>query len=247
MNDNTKKLIKYLIKTGVIAGVAVAAYSPGLIALSLFDASIFRAGMSIITGVALTAGFGISTAQYFLPEKTHIKLLTTKIDVTALSEKLRAHEEDAYMGKLAAQALTQVDRLNKSIERAEFEIARKFDKSTITYQNFYSSVTAASNCAFENLNSFSNRLQLYSDEEYINLQHYKEDDIPDDIQEQQIEIIEKNLKLGKDALAANEQLILGLDKLAMELADSNVKSSEEENSELLNNIKELTNTVKYYI
>ncbi len=169
MNDNTKKLIKYLIKTGVIAGVAVVAYSPGLIALSLFDASIFKAGMSIIIGVALTAGFGISTAQYFLPEKTHIKLLTTKIDVTALSEKLKAHEEDAYMGKLAAQALTQVDRLNKSIERAEFEIARKFDKSTITYQNFYSSVTAASNCAFENLNSFSNRLQLYSDEEYINI------------------------------------------------------------------------------
>lgn len=247
MNNNMKKLIKYLIKTVVIAGIAVVAYSPGFIALRLTDLSIFRAGMSIITGLALTAGFGISTMQYFLPEKTHIKLLTSKIDITALSEKLRQHAEDAYMGKLSAQALAQVDRLNKSIERAEFEISRKFDKSTLTYQNFYASITAASNCAFENLNSFSNRLQLYSDEEYENLKHYREDDIPDEIQEKQIELLNQNYDLGKDALAANEELILGLDSLAMELASSSVKSSEEENSELLNNIKELTDTVKYYI
>lgn len=247
MSKNTKKLIKYIASTLGIAATAVVAYSPGLLALRLTDLSIIRATMSIMTGVLLTGGFGYSTYRFMLPDKKQIKTLTAKIDITALAEKLRSHVDDEYMGKLSAQALAQIDRLNKSIERAEFEIARKFESSSMTYKQFYSSVSGAGSCAFENLNSFANRLHLYNDEEYENLQHYQEDDIPDDIQEQQIALMNKNYDLGRDALAANEKLILGLDSLAMELANSNFKADTENNSGLLDEINELTDKIKYYI
>ena len=247
MSKETKKLIKYIASTLGIAAVAVVAYSPGLLALRLTDLSIIRATMSIMTGVLLTSGFGYSTYRFILPDKKQIKTLTAKIDITKLAEKLKSHADDVYMGKLSAQALAQIDRLNKSIERAEFEIARKFESSSMTYKQFYSSVSSAGNYAFENLNSFANRLQLYNDNEYEDLKHYQEDDIPDDIQEQQIALMDKNFNLGKDSLAANEKLILGLDSLAMELANSNFKADTEGNSDLLDEINELTNKIKYYI
>ena len=247
MSSNYKKLIKYIASTLGIATVAVIAYSPGLLALRLTDLSILRATMSIMTGVLLTGGFGYSTYRFILPDKKQIKTLTAKIDITELASKLKKHTEDEYMGKLSAQALAQIDRLNKSIERVEFEIARKFEPSSMTYKQFYSSVSGAGGYAFENLNSFANRLQLYNDEEYLNLQHYKEDDIPDEIQEQQIALMDKNFDLGRDALAANEKLILGLDSLAMELASANFKADAEGNSDMLNEINDLTNKIKYYI
>lgn len=244
--DNKKKLIKYLAKTGAIAVVGVAAYAPAFLALRITDLSIIRAAMSVMTGVLLAGGFGYSTYQYLLPDRK-IKMLTTKIDVTALTNKLDKHSGDLYMGKLSKQAIAQVDRLNASIKRVEFELSRKFEPNTITYQQFYASVTNAGKCAFENLNSFSNRLDLYTDEEYNNLRRYKEDDIPDDIQEKQIDLMTKNFELGRDALSANEKLILGLDKLAMDLADVNFKADSKGSTELLETINDLSAKIKYYI
>ena len=246
---NIKKLITYLVETFGIAGTAIILYSSGLVGLRLSDPNIFRAGMSIISGVLLAGGFGVATHHYLLPEKQHIKTLTAKIDITELTEKIKGHSEDAYMGKLASQAIAQIDRLNNSINRAEYEVTKKFEPGSLTYQEFYGAITNASNCAFENLNRFANRLGLYDDSEFIALrgEDYKYDDIPNEIQEKQKDLMKKNFNLCKDSLAANENLILGLDSLAMELASANVKTDSEGTSELLKNITELTETIKYYI
>lgn len=242
-----KKLILYIAS---IIGIGVAGfivYSPFGFALRLADTSIFRATMSIMSGVLLGAGFIASSAYYMLPDKQTIKTLTTELDITELSNKLKKHENETYMGDLASQALTQVDRLNNSIARAEYEIMRKFDKTTLAYQEFFASVSEAGKGAFENLKSFANRLQLYSEEEFIRLKHYKEDNIPDDIQIKQIELMQRNYDLGKEALTANENLIYGLDELAMELASANFKADTEGNKALIDSINELSKQVRYFI
>lgn len=247
MSTDTKKLIKFGAKAGILGIAAAIVYSPGLLALSVFDASILKATLAVVLGIAFVAGLGYSTYQFFAPDKKQIKTLNSSLDVTELSNKLTEHTTDIYMGKLAKQALTQVDRLNRNIKKVEFELSEKFAPSSMTYKNFYGAVDNAGTCAFENLNSFATRLRLYDDQDYITLQNYKHDDIPDEIQEKQLELLEQNKDLAKDALAANEQLILGLEELAMKLADSNFTTNSDKNEELIEELNKLTDTIKYYI
>lgn len=247
VTSEKKKIAKYAGTALAVGAAAVFAYSPGLLALRLSDASIVRATLSIMVGLFLVGVFGYATYKFFAPEKKHIKTINSSIDVTELSNKLKEHTSDAYIGKLASQALTQIDRLNRSIKRVEFEIANKFESSSMTYQNFYASVDDAGNCAFKNLASFLNRIQLYNHEDYNSLKNYKDDDIPDEIQEKQIELMQKNFELAKDALTANENLILGLESLAIEIADANFNEDSDKNQVMLDEINKLTNTIKYYI
>lgn len=248
MSNGLKKLIRYAVTTVAIAAAAVILYSPGLVALRLSDASILRATFSIFAGLMLASGFGYSTYKFLLPDnKKQIKTLNAKIDVTMLADKLTERKSDPYVGKIASQALTQIDRLNRSIKRAEFEISHRFEPSSMTYKNYYGAIENAGNCAFKNLDSFLNRIQLYSHEDYASLKNYKDDDIPDEIQEKQIALMDKNYNFATEALAANENLILGLESLAIELADANFSITSEKNQEMLEEINNLTNTIKYYI
>lgn len=247
MSKDLQKTIAFGAK---IAGIGIAAgilYSPGLIALSVFDASIFKATLAVVLGIVLVAGLAHSTFQYFRPDKKQIKTVNASLDVTELTKKLTEHIYDDYMGDLAKQAVTQVDRLNKTIKKVEFEIGEKFVPNTMTYKNFYSSVDVAGDYAFKNLSNFVTRLRLYDDQDYAMIKTYKHDAIPDNIQEEQIELIKQNKQLAADALNANEQLIIGLEKLAMKLADSNFEAESDKNDELLENINKLTETIKYYI
>lgn len=246
-NSDTKKIIKYAATALGVGVAAIFAYSPGFLALRLSDPSILRATLSIFTGVILAGILGFSTFKFFAPDKKHIKTLNSSIDVTELSTKLKAYVDDEYIGKLASQALTQIDRLNKSIKRVDFELASKFEPTSMTYQNFYAAVDDAGNCAFKNLASFANRIQLYDEDDYNIIHTYKHDAIPDDIQEEQIELMNRNKKLAADALTANENLIVGLEKLVLKIADSNFTEDSKENQEKLDEINKLTETIKYYI
>ena len=91
----------------------------------------------------------------------------------------------------------------------------------------------------------ANRMQLFDSSDYLRLQNYKDDDIPDDIQEKQLELYEKNITMINNAIALNEQLLLKLDMLSMELAST--IDSNDSNTALLDEISKLTEEAKYYL
>ena len=62
---------------GAYVGIGVAAvivYSPGLMALSPMDPSILRAGASLIAGVLMCAGLGVSTHLAMRDERRYVPL-----------------------------------------------------------------------------------------------------------------------------------------------------------------------------
>ena len=65
-----------------------------------------------------------------------------------------------------------------------------------------------------------NRMKVIDDGVYARLQNYKHDDIPDDIQIQQLELYNKNIAAVKEKRNQNEGLIYKLDELRIELAAS---------------------------
>ena len=77
----------------------------------------------------------------------------------------------------------------------------------LSWDKYHSAVEAANQIALENLISLANRMQLFDEKEYARLKHYKDDNIPDNIQEKQIKLYKQNLDLIKDAITVNENLV----------------------------------------
>lgn len=240
------KFIKIAGFNFIIVAVTVIGYSPGLLCLRPGDPSILKAGMSIILGLGLVASFVIGNYKLLLPQKHQIYTKETVVDMTEAVAVLKQFQNDKYVGQIARTAVEQIERLQRSTKRAEMEIQAKFGDSALSYEKYHTIIDSAGTIALENLISLANRLQLYDTKEYERLQHYKEDDIPDDIQEKQIGLFQRNIDLASKAVSANENLILSLDTLAIELTSANYNTSNQED-DLLHDIENLTNEVKYYI
>ena len=241
-----KRYIKMIILNLLIVVIAIVGYSPGLMNLHLSDPSIFKAGMSIILALILIAIGIFGNMKLLQTERKQIYTLDNVVDVTKAVSILEKFKNDKYIGNIAKTAIEQIDRLNKSTQRAELEIKTKFGDSAMSYDKYHTVIDSASHIALENLVSLANRLQLYDTKEYERLQNYKNDDIPDEIQEKQIKLFNKNQELVQNAIAANENLILSLDTLSIELTSANC-SLDNSGDTLLTEIETLTNEVKYYI
>ena len=107
-------------------------------------------------------------------------------------------------------------------------------------------VLSAKDSAARNVVAMANRMQLFDDREFARLQHYKEDDIPDDIQEEQLRLYQKNIEDIRSMIALNEKILLKLNTLTMEVSSSSSESSGDWNDDLLEEIERLISETKYY-
>jgi len=234
------KLLKILGLNGAIAILAIIIYSPGLLALYPTDISILKAGTSILSGIGLLSAFGIGNLKILNPKQK--LLLTTKInDFEEAKKILYSYKDGKYFGEIATTMLDQLNRLDRSIQRTTHEIERKFGVGTLSYNKYCGVIDTANKEALQNVITMANRMQLFDEGEYKRLQHYKDDNIPDDIQEKQIQLYSSNMELIKKAIAVNENLILALDTLTVEVA----KPGQNDDS-VLNEIEKLTQEIKYY-
>lgn len=229
-----------------IALVAVLCYSPGFWGLSLSSASIFKAGMTIIMAMILLTAFVIGNKSiFFEKEEKRIVSKDDIIDVQQIVTVLTRIKVGNYRNfkEFAKTTLSQVERLQKSISRVQDEINAKFEKGSMSWDRYWSVVDSAGSISLDNIFSIVKRMQMFDESEYIKLKTtYKNDSIPDDIQEKQIALFENNMELIKSAIAANEKLILQLDTLSIELS-----TSEKEDNFLIDEIESLTQEVKYYV
>lgn len=241
-----KKYVKLLAVNLCISIATVLLYSPGFICLRVSDPSIFRAGMSIIAALALIAVFFSANLSILKEHEKRPVLLADVPNLEKAKEILREHCSGRYFGSMARTASEQLDRIFKCRRRLSGILGRRFERGTISFQKFESIAAAAESSAIQNVVAMANRMQLFDEKEYTRLQHYREDDIPDDIQEEQLRLYQKNFEDVKSTIALNEKLLLKLDALAMELSSSDSSKNEDLNSGLLIEIGKLIDETKYY-
>ena len=213
-----KRYLKLAAADLCIAASAVVLYSPGLVNLRLSDYSIFRAGMSIIAAVILiTLFFVINIRLLKEPEQKPI-MLEDVPDLERAKDILQDYCKGRYFGSLAKTASEQLDRILKCRQRLSVILEQKFTRGTMSWDKFNSTVSAAESSAIKNVVAMANRMCVFDEKEYAKLQNYREDDIPDDIQEEQLRLYQKNLEAIRWTIALNEKILLKLDALAMELS-----------------------------
>ncbi len=241
-----KRYLKLAAADLCIAASAVVLYSPGLVNLRLSDYSIFRAGMSIIAAVILiTLFFVINIRLLKEPEQKPI-MLEDVPDLERAKDILQDYCKGRYFGSLAKTASEQLDRILKCRQRLSVILEQKFTRGTMSWDKFNSPVSAAESSAIKNVVAMANRMCVFDEKEYARLQNYREDDIPDDIQEEQLRLYQKNLEAIRWTIALNEKILLKLDALAMELSSSASRSDADWNHELVSEIERLTEETRYY-
>lgn len=233
------KLPKILFFNLIIIVAAVVTYSPGLLGWYPNDPSIFKAGMSILIGIFLAVMFIYGNSRLLSGPQ-----LPTNVDVNDVSQAtkiLDMYKNGSYFGATAQTVLDQIERLGRSMTRLQTEIDRRFEKNSMSNDKYSAVVNEANLSLVDNLISAAQKMQFFDEGEYTRLLNYKQDAIPDDIQQQQLNLYKLNEDSIKNVVTANERLILQLDTLAVELG-----SRGEHNDELLDEIKKLTQEVKYY-
>ena len=243
MKQKIKRLLA--LNIGIVAAMIIC-YSEGFLNLRPWDASIVRAGMSIFMGIAGTVAFFYGNYQILNARQRLLYTPDALPDLSHARSLLESFHGGKYFGRLADTAVNQMGRLERTMERTDSSIAMKFEQGSMAYDRYASSIYAAREAAIRNCAAMATRMQLFNEKEYAQLEHYKEDDIPDDIQEKQIALYQKNIAQVKDAIAANESLILALDTMSLELA-AGTQADSKKNDALLAEIEKLTDQVKLYL
>lgn len=238
-----EEYMKCIILSVVIAVIAVVCYSPGLLNLRPSD-SFFRAGMSIIIGFCLVLSFVVG--NYLIlhePKKTSIRREDVKTSADAMMI-LRQYKDGKAFGSIATTAIEQLKRLDVCVHRATVAIKNRFEDGSLSYSNYLTGVSAAEETALKNVVAMTNRMMLFDEDEYERLKHYKTDNIPDDIQEQQIELYKRNLDIIKETISLNEKILLNLDTLTLEI--SSINKEQNADSSILDELERLSKEAKYY-
>ena len=239
-----KKILKLIAINLCIVITAIVLYSPGLVCLRISDYSIFRAGMSVIAALALTAIFFFFNLK-LLKEPDRKPILPQDVpNLEKAKEILKSHINGRYFGSTPRTAIDQLDRIFTCRQRLSGILEKRFEKDTISWDKFNSVAVAAESSAIQNVVAMANRMLLFDEKEYARLQHYREDDIPDDIQEEQLRLYKRNFDDIRTTISLNEKILLKLDALAMELSSSGENT--ELNNDLVKEIEKLIDDTKYY-
>lgn len=244
MNAKNKKWI-LLIFGLVEAIIAVVCFSRGILNLWNTNGSVIKILIPIGILIALIAGYILMSMWYLREPKQVMMDENENHSYSELQNVLSSYTNGKYFGKIAKTVMEQLERLNTSCERTKEAINKRFDRSSLSYEKYYSIVDVAEKTANQNVVAMTNRMKFFDEEEYARLENYRNDNIPDDIQEKQIALYKENQAKIEGAIAVNENLILKMDILSMELAKIS-NSSEADMETMLGEIEELTKEVKYY-
>lgn len=246
------KYLKLLAFDAAMAVLIVILYSPGLLALRPTDPSILRAGLSIIFAVVIAVALVWVNFDMLRTRKYEHLDTSGNVDEYDVQEVLKRYAHEPVVGQYASNALDEVEASAKKKDSLYDILSRKFGKGTMSWDKFTSVVDSAHVTIMKNAALLANRVQTFDVEGYrkmgglIESGAYRTDQIPDDLQEEKWSLMRASLEDMKGVVAANERLLLELDKFAIELGQIESASNVDANNAMLDEIQDLVNQTQYY-
>lgn len=221
--EKLKKL--FWLDVAFAAGYSLL-YTNGVIGLGIAGAGLLQGAVNLLLGIAAPAGLVVYNGRTILSRPAAPKLIgTSQYSREKLQQELRHYLGNCVFGQVARSCLDELDKCEKLQKGIEDVLARKFDKGSLTYQKYETSVSSAQNAILDNIVDMLGRMQLVDATAYSRLQNYKHDDIPDDVQLKQLDQYNRNIETVKDMRNRNEEIICKLNELSLELAASVAEDS----------------------
>ena len=250
MNGQYWKLIAFDVAMAVLI---VVLYSPGLLALSPADPGILRPGLAIVMAIFIAAALVWENVSVLRGRPNKVRQLdVSKPNAFAVANALERYSRADVVGQAASEGAAEIEAVQRKRDSLESIIESKFPKGSLTYGKFFSVVESATSTILKNCTMLANRIQAFDSVEYreletkIRSEGYRSDNIPDEIQEEKWALYSKMTNDIDAIIAANEKLLLELDKYAVEIGQMDSGTAESESSAIIQEVKELIEQTKYY-
>ena len=161
-----------------------------------------------------------------------------------VEETLTAKRLGGTLGPVARSALAQKKKLAKQLESYQTVAARRFGQGSITYQKYMSIENSAAEALEASFVKIVNRMDIFDDHEYNMLRsgQYKSDAIPDSVQEQKLAGYDKLLAEMQEILEENEKVLISIDDLMVQMADS----AQTDDHKVTEEVEELVRQLEFY-
>ena len=199
-----------------------------------------RRGTGTFPGTPLASGGG-----QLCSEEVMAKLETAY-------ETLRAYSETEVVGPIARSALAEVKLAMRKYPVMLEIIGERFPAGSLTHGKFASAVEAAISAIADNSARLANKMSLFDVAEYRNLRYliasgaYKDDNIPDEIQLERHELLLANKEGMNEVVAANERILLELERFTVEMGQVSPDALDEDAEEMVGEIRRLTEELRFY-
>lgn len=241
-----KKYARLLASYAALAITGMVLYTPWLVGLTPSDPSILRAGLSVICGILLAGGFGASTYAY-LHEPEYRLLESAEVnEADDVLPQLHGLSELAVVGPYAREAATQVETAQHRYGRLRRVIGTTFSEGSMSWDKFMAVVDAAERTLLRNCALLANRAQSFDAEGYRQMRRQLTKGSSGAAGKEGLSIYEDALSDMSEVIEANERLLLEMGKLEMEISDMESDDNREDNTRMLDEVRELVEQTKYY-
>ena len=250
------KYLKLLAVYVVLAVVAVVLYAPWFVGLPLnpFDPTVplLDAGISVLAAIGLGGVFvgatlhALRTPRYQLLESSSV---AGPDDVRPV---LADYQDVPQVGGFAADALAQLDSMERKHARLTRALDAKFGEGSLSYDRFAGVVGQAESTIVRNCAVLCNKVQAFDADAFRaqgkppKLTRGSSPSDDDDLAIERRRLYETSLDEMRAILTANERLLLELAKLKDELSDLEDSSNQAANGAMVQEIQELIDQTKLY-
>ena len=234
--------------------LAIFCFSPYQLALNPLSPNFFNAAASVLVaaGIGYEAVKVNAKAIKAAGAEKRLALGPGEATVDDIKLALGESERTAIVGVYAKQGIAELETAERKRQGLYEIIGRKFQEGSITWQKFAEGIEAATQAIAHNSALLNKRIKAFDVEDYKrNAKNtitgmFNRGTVPEDIRQERRALYEANLEEMRSIVAANERLLIELDKFAIEMGQLESNANSQANDRLLREINELVSETKYY-
>lgn len=237
----------------VMAILAVWLYLPA--GLGLIDpTNPFKLSLGILAAALIGYNTVKVNARAALTARAARRITAGDENVPAEDVKrmLAEYEKTAVVGTYARHAIAELESAERKRTDLYEAIGQKFQEESLTWYKFAEVVDASTSAIVHNSALLARRIQAFDVEDYNrNARNtitglFNRSTLPESVRKEKREVYEMSLNDMRGIVAANERLLLELDKFGIEMGQLETSANAEVNNRLLEEVNQLVDETKYY-
>lgn len=244
---STKKILKLAGLNIVIIVLDVVLFSPGFFGIGLNGADALSTAIGGTAIFASLAAFIFGNYKLLLQKE---RTLQTR-DINNLDDCVLALKQ-AYGKRTFDSSITtildQIDRLRKKKERIREFLLQKFRVIDTGFEKFNGTISDVEYVFYTNIKGVINKINAFDEEEYEKINNSgRAVRLPPKYVVSQQAIYNEYIAFVKNALDANEEILLRMDALLLEISSfDSFEASEIENMKEIKEMDQLIRKSRYY-
>ncbi|WP_338554069.1 hypothetical protein [Paenibacillus sp. KS-LC4] len=215
---NNSKWLKLLGLIGGVVALNIVILSPGLVGVVIGGESVLAtaSGVTLLVSSFLTLTYGSYMLLLRPASVPQIGSIATREDFMAA---LSYYKNVKVLHKDIALSLDQLERIAKKRAILSDILGQRFEQTEISYKKFDSVIAEVEKLFYLNIKAMLNKLGVFDANEFASLERQRSARIfSNKLMQEKIELYQQYLDYVSGYLGANEEILLKLDRLALEIS-----------------------------